>query len=70
MNIIDVIDQPMDFQHAQPSKISENRVASNDMNEAELVDFGPKISRNQVCPCGSGKKFKYCHGLLDHEQPA
>ena len=70
MNIIDVIDQPMDFQHAQPSKISENKVASNDLNEAELVDFAPKIARNQVCPCGSGKKFKYCHGLLDHEQPA
>jgi preprotein translocase subunit SecA len=23
-----------------------------------------KISRNAACPCGSGKKFKYCHGAL------
>jgi hypothetical protein len=23
-----------------------------------------KIDRNQPCPCGSGKKFKYCHGRL------
>lgn len=22
----------------------------------------PKVGRNQLCPCGSGKKYKYCHG--------
>ena len=22
----------------------------------------PKIGRNQACPCGSGKKYKRCHG--------
>ena len=21
-----------------------------------------KVGRNEVCPCGSGKKFKHCHG--------
>jgi preprotein translocase subunit SecA len=21
-----------------------------------------KIGRNKVCPCGSGKKYKHCHG--------
>ncbi|MBV8444529.1 MAG: SEC-C domain-containing protein, partial [Candidatus Dormibacteraeota bacterium] len=21
-----------------------------------------KVGRNQPCPCGSGKKYKYCHG--------
>jgi preprotein translocase subunit SecA len=21
-----------------------------------------KVGRNQACPCGSGKKYKYCHG--------
>jgi preprotein translocase subunit SecA len=25
----------------------------------------PKVGRNQPCPCGSGKKFKQCHGRLD-----
>jgi preprotein translocase subunit SecA len=25
---------------------------------------GPKVGRNDPCPCGSGKKFKQCHGLL------
>jgi uncharacterized protein YecA (UPF0149 family) len=22
----------------------------------------PKVGRNELCPCGSGKKFKKCHG--------
>jgi len=24
----------------------------------------PKVGRNDPCPCGSGKKFKQCHGKL------
>ena len=23
-----------------------------------------KVSRNEPCPCGSGKKYKHCHGRL------
>jgi preprotein translocase subunit SecA len=23
-----------------------------------------KVGRNEVCPCGSGKKYKHCHGVL------
>jgi preprotein translocase subunit SecA len=23
---------------------------------------GPKVGRNAPCPCGSGKKYKFCHG--------
>jgi preprotein translocase subunit SecA len=26
-----------------------------------------KVSRNEACPCGSGKKFKHCHGTLTAE---
>ena len=28
------------------------------------VHTGPKVGRNDPCPCGSGKKYKYCHGKL------
>ncbi len=28
----------------------------------EPVKVGPKIGRNDACPCGSGKKYKQCHG--------
>lgn len=26
---------------------------------------GPKVGRNEACPCGSGKKYKQCHGKLN-----
>ena len=26
---------------------------------------GPKVKRNDPCPCGSGKKFKQCHGKVE-----
>lgn len=25
----------------------------------------PKVGRNDPCPCGSGKKYKHCHGKLN-----
>jgi preprotein translocase subunit SecA len=28
------------------------------------ADAGPKVGRNDPCPCGSGKKYKHCHGKL------
>jgi preprotein translocase subunit SecA len=28
----------------------------------EPIKVGPKIGRNDPCPCGSGKKYKQCHG--------
>jgi preprotein translocase subunit SecA len=31
------------------------------------VRSAPKVGRNQPCPCGSGKKFKNCHGVLEGE---
>lgn len=30
--------------------------------KTEPVRVGPKVGRNDPCPCGSGKKFKQCHG--------
>ena len=26
------------------------------------ISGGRKVGRNELCPCGSGKKFKRCHG--------
>ena len=30
--------------------------------KSEPVKVGPKVGRNDPCPCGSGKKYKACHG--------
>ncbi|MBP5560443.1 MAG: preprotein translocase subunit SecA [Muribaculaceae bacterium] len=32
------------------------------------VRVGPKVGRNDPCPCGSGKKYKNCHGKIDQQQ--
>jgi preprotein translocase subunit SecA len=31
---------------------------------APFVRQVPKVGRNEPCPCGSGKKYKHCHGAL------
>ncbi|WP_437558880.1 preprotein translocase subunit SecA [Acidithiobacillus sulfuriphilus] len=36
-----------------------------DPMKAIPVTGGSKIGRNQICPCGSGKKYKHCCGRLD-----
>ena len=28
------------------------------------IDAGMDISRNAPCPCGSGNKYKHCHGAI------
>ena len=33
----------------------------------QVVRQGRKVGRNEPCPCGSGKKFKHCHGQLVSE---
>ncbi|MBU5889511.1 SEC-C domain-containing protein [Vibrio cholerae O1] len=32
-------------------------------SSAEGIDFS-KVGRNDMCPCGSGKKYKNCHGRV------
>lgn len=48
-----------------PGAEENRRVASARQGEQQRtmpVVNGPKIGRNDPCPCGSGKKFKNCHG--------
>jgi preprotein translocase subunit SecA len=39
-------------------------IAAEVENKAPFVRDGRKIGRNEPCPCGSGKKYKQCHGKL------
>ena len=41
---------------------ADEAVAASD--EAPFMREGVKVGRNDPCPCGSGKKFKQCHGKL------
>ena len=54
----------LQYQHAQlndgPSE--EKEVITSEVQTR--VNAVPKVGRNEPCPCGSGKKFKQCHGAL------
>jgi preprotein translocase subunit SecA len=52
----------MQFQHAGMGGYGADEEAADPdyQNAAEM----PKVGRNDPCPCGSGKKFKHCHGQL------
>ena len=47
-----------------PSGINtENRQSNNQPSQPQtIVRETPKLGRNEICLCGSGKKFKHCHG--------
>lgn len=54
------------YQHADYDEALGN-VPEQAAEPAESVPFermGAKIGRNDPCPCGSGKKYKQCHGKL------
>ena len=42
--------------------ISENKKENNNQQQTKRI-ISKKIGRNDVCPCGSGKKYKMCHGV-------
>jgi preprotein translocase subunit SecA len=56
------------YQHADFSPGGETEAEAADVAVAEkpqpFVRAGKKVGRNDPCPCGSGKKYKHCHGKL------
>ena len=62
--------QKSDFNKTQTNKSEENaRRVAEAAGRPETIpvqtirNTGPKIGRNDSCPCGSGKKYKNCHGV-------
>ena len=43
---------------------NEDGSVSQEADVASAVAEVPKVGRNEACPCGSGKKYKNCHGKL------
>ncbi|MDI1277184.1 preprotein translocase subunit SecA [Methylobacter sp.] len=62
----------MHFEHAQAPALDayeESLLAPAEQEEGAAAEQpfirdGNKVGRNDPCPCGSGKKFKQCHGQL------
>ena len=42
------------------SSTEESKIQNNNKKENDFQ----KVGRNEKCPCGSGKKFKFCHGSI------
>ena len=47
-------------QQAQETAEIEQAMDMDNLTEEQLANL--HISRNDPCPCGSGKKYKHCHG--------
>jgi preprotein translocase subunit SecA len=71
----------MQLQHAAPPALAEQaRPAAMVAPEQDLPEVGEaepaapfvrgerKVGRNEPCPCGSGRKFKHCHGALQRAE--
>jgi preprotein translocase subunit SecA len=63
----------MQFQHAEAAGFAAGEAAANpDSDVATQMPAmqmpmhrdEPKVGRNDPCPCGSGRKYKQCHGKL------
>ncbi len=60
----------MQFQHADSGGLGADeeaeqaRLAREVAAHTPVTRDGPKVGRNDPCPCGSGKKYKHCHGQL------
>jgi len=56
------------FQHADAGGYGADEeaedVRAQAAQQATIVRDGDKVGRNDPCPCGSGKKYKHCHGQL------
>ncbi len=51
------------YHHADYDEALGTASAERD-GRAQPAVAGPKVGRNDPCPCGSGKKYKHCHGKL------
>ena len=56
-------DAPMQFRHDSASSSGQAEPAPPPEPET-YVRQGRKVGRNEPCPCGSGNKYKQCHGKL------
>jgi preprotein translocase subunit SecA len=69
----------MQAQHAEPGSVvaaqaqapaaavgagMPRRSVAPPQPKTPFVREQPKVGRNEPCPCGSGKKYKQCHGKL------
>lgn len=66
------LSKEVEYQHAGAETVipqprlnqSSGQESSGNLVNMTFSRTGTKVGRNELCPCGSGKKFKHCHGSL------
>lgn len=66
---VDALESPefsgLELHHDEPgSALGESEEEDNPFSPDILAAQGVRLNRNDLCPCGSGKKYKQCHGKL------
>ena len=58
--------QNVQYHHSDYDEAMAAAEAATDRSDEDTVrNLVPKVGRNDPCPCGSGKKYKQCHGKLE-----
>ena len=70
-------ERPMEFRHREAAALGSEAAGAPGGDQAgpgggsaapqqgTFIREGRKVGRNEPCPCGSGKKYKQCHGKID-----
>ncbi|WP_114418564.1 preprotein translocase subunit SecA [Marinospirillum perlucidum] len=59
----ELLQQRQKAQHDAPAAPGQKESAGEQQGQPFKREY-PKVGRNEPCPCGSGKKYKQCHGKL------
>ena len=64
---LDEAETPQQVENVQYRHADYDEALGGDAEQAgaQPAAAGPKVGRNDPCPCGSGKKYKHCHGKLN-----
>ena len=58
-----VVDADYEEAETVPTKLIGTNGGSGNGSQPTQRRTGDKVGRNDPCPCGSGKKYKKCHGV-------
>jgi preprotein translocase subunit SecA len=68
---VQAVDKHTEVENVQYQHTTYDEALANNLEEQEIsgnnqpiIREGVKVGRNDPCPCGSGKKYKQCHGVL------
>ena len=69
---VEAVEKPVEVENVQYQHADYDEalgiVSSEDdqaLTTQPIIRDGIKVGRNDLCPCGSGKKYKQCHGILN-----